>query len=98
MYPLVAGVQHERERRLRVLLPLVLDREGDAHSDLSLDSAAELLHAAITAEPALRGAALEEDARALQAAITARATAMAVTEGVFRSECAWGGEGVLRSV
>ena len=56
---LVAGVQHERERRLRVLLPLVLDREGDAHSDLSLDSAAELLHAAITAEPALRGAALE---------------------------------------
>ena len=54
---LVAGVQHERERRLRVLLPLVLDREGDAHSDLSLDSAAELLHAAITAEPrARRGA------------------------------------------
>ena len=59
MRALVAGVQHERERRLRVLLPLVLDREGDAHSDLSLDSAAELLHAAITAEPALRGAALE---------------------------------------
>ena len=46
-------------RRLRVLLPLVLDREGDAHSDLSLDSAAEVLHAAFVAEPALRRAVHE---------------------------------------
>ena len=51
--------RRRRAARARAAAPrAVLDREGDAHSDLSLDSAAELLHAAITAEPALRGAAL----------------------------------------
>ena len=61
--PGVARARRRRAARARAAAPraaaLVLDREGDAHSDLSLDSAAELLHAAITAEPALRGAALE---------------------------------------